>query len=580
MHQLPNWFRWGIIILATLIMCACRAPLQSGQPLLPPIVSSQEAISAAEADSTTAGSQTGQDWQPQPVGDTVQPLSGGAFFLDTTFQSQAHQAVPVVSAALMEVDAKLEPELTLPNPVPISDVPVAPEPADLEAVPSPSTDPIYVAINDTTVVSETSEELRLAQIDSTDDEVPSPFTDDPVEAESSEVQTDVLDENNGDASEAIVEGETIIESPTDMGLQHSYQGFPIEEDLDEAPLECVDVAGDSVATGGVIVEEMLPGCLADLGEPALEIPHHELARLYPDEYICDGGDAAAKVGVGRNWSLHGLDPEDTIGHYDTLDQRVVVEPSNRVCIYAPRFAAARKVISPFQNEGHSQVLSAERQALAVVEQARQNSDSYTKTVSAQRHLRLQPPSTLRNRQPGVEGIYRKALHVLDHDLSLHENLRVLKFGVHKQSEKAQLAEFSAKAVAWSHDKAVQVMLDEVIPQTRVSRRGTDSIFILGDNRPAKLRVLKTASTADALPGEEVAFTLRFDNVGFQPIGNVTIVDNLATRLEFIEGSDLCSVDSEFLHDENEVESLTLRWEIQEPIEPGKGGLIRFRCRVR
>ena len=30
----------------------------------------------------------------------------------------------------------------------------------------------------------------------------------------------------------------------------------------------------------------------------------------------------------------------------------------------------------------------------------------------------------------------------------------------------------------------------------------------------------------------------------------------------------------------EVDSLTLRWEISDPIQPGKGGLIRFRCRVR
>ena len=38
-------------------------------------------------------------------------------------------------------------------------------------------------------------------------------------------------------------------------------------------------------------------------------------------------------------------------------------------------------------------------------------------------------------------------------------------------------------------------------------------------------------TQFANPGDEVDFTLRFDNVGNQPIGNVTIVDDLTGRLE-------------------------------------------------
>ena len=46
----------------------------------------------------------------------------------------------------------------------------------------------------------------------------------------------------------------------------------------------------------------------------------------------------------------------------------------------------------------------------------------------------------------------------------------------------------------------------------------------------RLRLIKLASTGNALPGEEVEFTLRFDNIGDQVIGNVTIVDNLTTRL--------------------------------------------------
>ena len=49
----------------------------------------------------------------------------------------------------------------------------------------------------------------------------------------------------------------------------------------------------------------------------------------------------------------------------------------------------------------------------------------------------------------------------------------------------------------------------------------------------RLRLVKVASTPFAKPGEEVDFTLRFDNVGNQPIGNVTILDSLSTRLEYV-----------------------------------------------
>ena len=62
-----------------------------------------------------------------------------------------------------------------------------------------------------------------------------------------------------------------------------------------------------------------------------------------DEYIFDGGDHDGGVKVRNDWKLDGLDEEDTIIHYDTVDGRTIVKPSNRVCIYSPRFAAVRKV---------------------------------------------------------------------------------------------------------------------------------------------------------------------------------------------------------------------------------------------
>src|SRR4029079_18879077 len=39
-----------------------------------------------------------------------------------------------------------------------------------------------------------------------------------------------------------------------------------------------------------------------------------------------------------------LEQEDAIAHYDTIDGRTVITPSNKVCVYSPRFAAVREVV--------------------------------------------------------------------------------------------------------------------------------------------------------------------------------------------------------------------------------------------
>ena len=75
------------------------------------------------------------------------------------------------------------------------------------------------------------------------------------------------------------------------------------------------------------------------------------------------------------------------------------------------------------------------------------------------------------------------------------------------------------------------------------------------------------------------FTLRFDNVGDQKIGNVTVIDHLTPRLEYVKESQSCTVKADFKIQENP-ETLVVRWEITDPLEVGQGGLIRFRCRVR
>jgi len=59
-----------------------------------------------------------------------------------------------------------------------------------------------------------------------------------------------------------------------------------------------------------------------------------------------------------------------------------------------------------------------------------------------------------------------------------------------------------------------------------------------------------------------------------------LVHNLTTRLEYLADSAKSSRRAEFYSERNEAESLVLRWEITDPVEPGQGGVVRFKCRVR
>ncbi len=162
-----------------------------------------------------------------------------------------------------------------------------------------------------------------------------------------------------------------------------------------------------------------------------------------------------------------------------------------------------------------------------------------------------------------------------------ENLAIIRQGIVREAEMPFLARGSNAAVAWSHTQAVQVILDDKAAMADV--KYDQSMLLYTVNEPPghpKLRLIKVASTSFAEPGDYVDFTLRFDNVGDQVIGNVTILDSLNTRLEYVPDSAQCSVDAQFSTQPNEGDSVVVRCEVTNPLEPGKGGILRFRCLVR
>jgi uncharacterized repeat protein (TIGR01451 family) len=286
------------------------------------------------------------------------------------------------------------------------------------------------------------------------------------------------------------------------------------------------------------------------------------------------------AGVRADWTINGLEQEDAIGHYDTIDGRVIVQPTNRVCIYAPRFAAVRRVDSVAAHE--------RRQLIEIVDERTHliEADETTPVVaSLQRHkasvnLAERPPELFRAREQagGTENL----LAVMDvyGGLAPYCDFTIVRTGQLTGDEKPLVEKAVQAAITWTGDQAAQVLFEnkQAVANVQVEQVGT--VYRVDQPNSPRLRIIKMASTGHALPGEEVEFTIRFDNVGDQVMGNVTIVDNLATRLEYVPDSAKSTVLVKFTTEPNGAGSSVLRWEIRDPLKPGEGGVLQFRTRVR
>ena len=300
----------------------------------------------------------------------------------------------------------------------------------------------------------------------------------------------------------------------------------------------------------------------------------------PDEYVCDGGDAGVHVRVNDDWSVRGLDLEDTVGHFDTLDGRTLVSPSNSVCVYAPRFANVRKVVGAYSDD---QIIEPGRLLRPeIVGQDRQQESflSLDKREMAKRDVQIGNALVFRDRTRGISMNIRQRVRSLTKVQDVYHDFHILQFGILKRSEKARLAEFVDAAEFWTEAVGPEVLIDNVAATIDVTSQSPAIAYHVDDSGNPQLRVVKIASTKEALPGDEVEFTLRFDNVGDQTIGNVTIIDNLTARLEYVPDSAKCDINADFFTEENEGGSLTLRWEVIQPLKAGEGGVATFKCKMR
>jgi uncharacterized repeat protein (TIGR01451 family) len=361
-----------------------------------------------------------------------------------------------------------------------------------------------------------------------------------------------------------------------------------------AAAPCGQTGGDSLpgaaytgaATGATAAPPMGPPGM-EMGVPLAYSPQGPwsppgIDTPWPqDEYVRDGGDFGRPAGPGPGNEVLGLDMEDTVAKYNTLDGRTVVQPSNDVALYAPRFGAVRQVVSLYAAEERQRAGGVAKPVLAATPTTTQLVGSAKQNVQLDDRILARPAAAFRMKQG--DGLMSSAVRAkeFNYGFKAYENLSIVRIGVYHESETAFLARGSNAAIAWSHTQAVQIILDHKAANAAVKYDQSLMTYTV-DEPPGnpRLRLVKVASTPFANPGDTVDFTIRFDNVGNQPIGNVAILDSLNTRLEYVPDSAQCSVDAKFSARPNEGDSVVVACELLKPLKPGQGGILRFRCRVR
>ena len=300
-----------------------------------------------------------------------------------------------------------------------------------------------------------------------------------------------------------------------------------------------------------------------------------------DEYVYDGNDRGEKVQVDTDFNVMGLQTEDTIGHFDTLDGRRIVTPSNRVAIYAPRFGAVRRVDGVYKANLNLPVGAFEEKTPIASARSADDPTTTKQNLAIKRYAASKRASGFIDQTRGVLSNNVTHLFGIRNTFEAYEDLSLIRFGKFSSAETARLRLGLMSASVWEDKLGLQVTVKKAQPViVRDVKTVEQLLSIKSDDGTAILRVTKIASKIAARAGDFVEFTIRYDNLSGKKIGNVTIIDNLTRRLEYVPKSSESSLKADFINERNEADSLMLRWEIIDPVEPHSGGVIRFKCRVR
>ncbi|MBA3316396.1 MAG: DUF11 domain-containing protein [Planctomycetota bacterium] len=299
-----------------------------------------------------------------------------------------------------------------------------------------------------------------------------------------------------------------------------------------------------------------------------------------DEYLCDGGDRSPPVHYDRTFR-HGLDSEDTVGEWSDPAGKHHVTPSNKVCVYAPRFGEVRSFTAPVGGTKVERLVSANDVSHGAGLDARTYLDSKVQktAIDATRVRTRASGLEIDNAVSGFDQATSASLHLKD--VPPIVNTAFLRRGQLERGQEAFLAKGIQSAVVWTRTEFPIIAATDVSAQeVRAEFRPSEIVGLEDMGRPGQLRVIKIADKGTAAVGEIITFTIRYDNLGDKPVHHVRVIDNLTPRLELVEGSGTSDRKGRLDVEPNGEGSFVLTFVIDEDL-PGKtGGTVTFQARVK
>jgi uncharacterized repeat protein (TIGR01451 family) len=329
------------------------------------------------------------------------------------------------------------------------------------------------------------------------------------------------------------------------------------------------------------------GCSEEGGCPPTGGPGVDpLALLNDDstrnfEYLCDGGDRRPRIGWVAGGQIINIDPEDTVAEYRTPYDGKRLTVSNRVCLFAPRYVEVRVVQAADGYDasiGYAAMIREHKANAYVGEQRGYSQHVYRSAELVREETRLKGMQS----SQWVGDFYEVRVlsgYVQSLGWASMTGLETLDSLTGVASP--ELVKRTAFAETLTLERMPEVMAMVVGTGEVVAHWETRELRRVDTREGESLLVIeKSADKSAARVGEEVTFVIRYSNKGTQPVTNITIVDSLVTRLEYVPESADSDRPAIFTTRANSADSVELRWEIKDPLPAGKSGMVKFTCRIR
>ena len=263
-----------------------------------------------------------------------------------------------------------------------------------------------------------------------------------------------------------------------------------------------------------------------------------------------------------------------VGLDDRRQPRIL--PTNRVCVYAPRFAEVR--VSTGTNEAVEVQGPAIKQKLDKFAQA--ESRSFSRRLVQNQAAEL---ARERRRAQSADGRAVAGESSEMRGPTAYHNVQQIR--ERSQEQPAEIARNRVKPGLMKEKIRLDGIKTAESPvMTGVVVGPSESVMswqphqMTGietpPNRPG-MAIIKRVSATEAEPGDTITFVITYRNMGNTPIRSATIVDSLLPRLEYVQGSAKGPKGTDFSTSENRVGSTELKWDLPGVIAPGASGNVSF-----